>query len=406
MRAGIVDIAEPGARPSEFAPLAYGFRPFFLLASLYAAGAIPAYLAWLTGFGEAPQRVPMFVWHAHEMLFGFAAAAMAGFLLTAVPNWTGARPIVGRRLAVLVLLWLAGRVAMALIDFLPWPLVAVADLAFIPALGLAVAPALIGSRNRRNYVFLGLVAVMTAANVLVHLDAGDIVHQARRGVFLALDAFLLMIGVVGGRIVPAFTANFLRQRVPGAAGIAPQPRLDIVCTMATSAIALADVTLGDAHPLTGIACLVAAAGLAARLVRWRTAATLGTPILLVLHVGIMWLILGLGLRGLALVPGLMPHTAALHVLTMGAVGTMVMGVMSRATLGHGGRDMRAPPAMVMAYALLALSVLARLVGATEAAAWSSPLLIAAGTLWTAAFGLFAGVIAPIVLLPRIDGRPG
>ncbi|MCW5748139.1 MAG: NnrS family protein [Alphaproteobacteria bacterium] len=402
----IVDVAEPGPRPSGFAPLAHGFRPFFLAAALYAAGAIPAYLAWLSGFGHAPQHLSVIVWHVHEMLFGFAAAALAGFLLTAVPNWTGTRPIAGGRLGVLVLFWLLGRVAMALVDALPWGVVAVADLVFLPALAVAVAPALIGANNRRNYLFFVLIALLVAANGLVHWQAGGVLHEARRGLFLALDTFLLMITVISGRIVPAFTGTFLRQHRPQAAAIAPSPVLDRLCLAAMAVVALADLTLRESDDRVGYACLAAAALLGVRLGRWRTAATLGTPILLILHAGVLWLVLGLLARGLALSFGLVPPTAALHVLTMGAIGTMVMGVMSRATLGHGGRDMWAPPAMVMAYVLLAAAVFARVAGLILDPNLATHLLLAAGILWTAAFGLFAGVIAPIVLLPRADGRPG
>lgn len=406
MPINIVDLTEPVPRSPGFALWAHGFRPFFLLASLYAAGAIPAYLAWLTGFGHAPQRLPVVIWHAHEMLLGFAAAALAGFLLTAVPNWTGARPVVGPRLAVLVGLWLVGRLGMALIDVLPWQMAAAADLVFVPALGLAIASSLVGAGNRRNYIFVVLIGVITAANILVHLEAGGLLHEARRGMFLVLDTFLLMITVVSGRIVPAFTGNFLRQQRRDNRPIAPRPALDGLCIAAMATIGIADLALGDGAPVVGYACLAAAVLLALRLAFWRTSATVDTPILFILHAGALWLVIGLLLRGLSLAFDLLSSAAAVHVLTMGAVGTMVMGVMSRATLGHGGREMRAPPAMVMAYALLALAVIARLLGLIAWPGMASTLLIAAGTLWTAAFGLFAGVIAPIVLLPRIDGRPG
>ena len=406
VRTHIIDLTEPASRPPALAPLAFGFRPFFLLAALYAAFAIPVYLTWLSGFGHEPQRMPVVVWHAHEMLFGFAGAALGGFLLTAVPNWTGAPAVSGLRLGVLVLLWLLGRMAMGLIDLLPWQAAAAADLVFLPAVAAAVAPALLKANNRRNYVFFVLFAVITLANALVHLDAGGVLGEGRRGLFLALDILLLLITVISGRIVPAFTGTFVRLRQPGATGIAPLPALDRLCIASMAVVALADLVSGDADPIVGYACLVAATLLAVRLARWRTVVTIGTPILFILHAGVTWLVLGLLARGIALAFGLLPPTAALHILTMGAIGTMIMGVMSRATLGHTGREMTAPPAMVMAYALLALAVLVRLAGLLIDGSLASQLLIAAGILWTAAFGLFAGVIAPMVLLRRIDGRPG
>ncbi|HJQ58050.1 MAG TPA: NnrS family protein [Vineibacter sp.] len=401
-----IDLTEPEPRPSAFAPLAYGFRPFFLLAALYAAFAIPVYLTWLEGFGHEPQRVPVVVWHGHEMLFGFAGAALGGFLLTAVPAWTGAGAVAGPRLGVLVVLWLLGRVAMGLLDALPWQVVAAADIVFLPAVACAVAPALIKANNRRNYAFFVVVAAMTLANALVHLEAGGVLHEGRRGLFLALDILLLMITLISGRIVPVFTGTFLRVCQPGSSAIAPNPVLDALCIASMAVVAVADLVWGDSEAFVGYACLFTAVMLAVRLARWRTVSTIGTPILFILHAGVIWLVLGLAARGLALAVGLLPSTAALHILTMGAIGTMIMGVMSRAALGHTGREMKASPAMVMAYVLLALAVLTRLAGGLLDGGQAPGLLLGAGILWTAAFGLFAGVIAPIVLLPRVDGQPG
>ncbi len=406
MHTNVMDLTEPQPRASVFALLAYGFRPFFLLAALYAALAIPVYLFWLEGFGDAPQRMPVAVWHAHEMLFGFAAAALGGFLLTGVPNWTGAPAVAGARLGVLVALWLLGRAAMRLMDPLPWQIVAAADLLFLPALAGAVAPAVIRANNRRNYVFFVLIALLTVANALVHLEAGGVLDEGRRGLFLALDILLLMITVVSGRIVPAFTGTFLHVSRPGSSGIAPWPALERLCIASMAVVAVADLAFGDGHLVVGYACLCAAVVLAVRLARWRTASTIRTPILFILHAGVAWLVLGLAARGLALTAGVLPPIAALHILTMGAIGTMIMGVMSRAALGHTGRIMKAPPAMVVAYVLLALAVVARLAGVLLAEELAPHLLTCAGILWTAAFGLFAAVIAPMVLLPRADSRPG
>jgi uncharacterized protein involved in response to NO len=304
-----------------------------------------------------------------------------------------------------VALWLLGRAAMLFIDILPWWLAAAVDLAFLPALGLSVAPALIATDNRRNYVFFVLLAVLTVANGLVHLDAGGVLDEARRGLYLALDVFLLMITVISGRIVPAFTNSFLLLRHPESGPIGSRPALDRLAIASMAVVALSELVLGDSGPVVGIACLVASVVLTVRFALWRTALTIGTPILLILHVGVAWLVLGLLARGLALMFGVLPPTAALHVLTIGAIGTMVMGVMSRATLGHTGRQMHAPPAMTIAYCLLGLAVLSRLAGLTMDAALATPFLVASGALWTAAFGLFAATIAPMVLSPRVDGGP-
>jgi uncharacterized protein involved in response to NO len=247
---------------------------------------------------------------------------------------------------------------------------------------------------------------LTVANALVHLEAGGVLDEGRRGLFLALDILLLMITVVSGRIVPAFTGTFLRVSRPGSSGIAPWPILDRLCMASMAVVAVADLALGDGDPIVGYACLCAAAVLAVRLARWQTVSTIGTPILFILHAGVIWLVLGLAARGFALAAGVLPPIAAVHILTMGAIGTMIMGVMSRAALGHTGRDMKASPVMVISYALLCLAVVARLAGVLPGGDLASHLLICAGILWTGAFGLFAAALAPIVLLPRVDGRPG
>ncbi len=387
--------------------LAYGFRVFFPLAALYAIVAIPAYLLVLRGEGMPFDRMPAISWHAHEMLYGYAAATLGGFLLTAVPNWTGAAPVRGGRLLSLALLWLAGRLVLWLGNIVP-PLAAGAvDLLFLPALGIMVAPSLVAARNKRNYMFFVLLALLFAGNALMHAALADLVSQdvGRRGEFLGLDIFLLMISVIGGRILPAFTANYLRQS-GGTAEIVPRPWLDRATLIAMVAIMLADLVLGDRHVIVGAICLVAGAINLLRLGGWHGRATLAEMSLGVLHVGYAWLALGLLLRGIDTIWAPFIGAAALHALTIGAIGTMTMGVMTRAVLGHTGRPLRATPRLLAAYGLVSLAALLRVLGGAFAALDYALVLDLAGLCWVAAYLVFLSVIGPIALRPRADGRPG
>ena len=336
--------------------------------------------------------------------------------MTAVPNWTGMAPVRGWRLLGLVVLWLTGRVAFVLSGALPQVAVSIVDLAFLPALALAVAPAILGARNRRNYVFFVLLAALFVGNAAFHaallgLDSAAGLDVGRRGQILALDVFTLMITVIGGRIVPAFTGNFLRTHALQVHGIPPapagRPLLDRLAIGLMAALALADAGLGDKDPLVGALCLLAAAANGARLAGWKGWSVRDEPILFVLHVGYAWLVLGLALRGLDSILGLFAGAAGLHALTIGAIGTMTMAIMTRAALGHTGRPMRISGPHLMAFALVSLAAVLRLAGALPLLdAVSQELLIASAAAWTAAFALFAAILLPMVFRPRVDGLPG
>jgi uncharacterized protein involved in response to NO len=387
----------------RLALLAYGFRPFFLLAAFYAAFAIPVWLILMIDAGALPTALAPMQWHAHEMIFGFVLAGIMGFYLTAVPNWTGAPPLRGAALGILVALWLAARAAMWLSGVLPAG--AVALLAIAPPLGLAVfvLPTLARARQRRNLMFLVIPLALAGAILLVHLEPlGWTDDSARTGLQLGIDLALLLITVIGGRIVPTFTANALKARGDG---VLPRSVgwLDRLAILSVAALLVADLT---EHALgIGIAALAAAVLNALRLAGWRPLRTLGTPLLWVLHLGYGWLVAGFALKAVAALTDALPASAALHALTIGAVGTMMLAVMSRAALGHTGRPLVAQPATVAAYGLVSLAALLRIAAAVSPE-WYLPLVQAAGVLWSLGFALFLWDYAPILLRPRIDGKPG
>ena len=391
------------APASRIALFEFGFRPFFLLAALYAALTVPVWLLLMTGAIGLPTSLSAMQWHGHEMVFGFALAGITGFYLTAVPNWTGAAPVRGARLALLAALWLAGRIAMWCSAALPAPVVAAAELALLPVLAAFVLPALVAAKQPRNLIFLVIPLALETAILLVHLEPLELADDtAWTGLQLGIDLALLLITVIGGRIVPTFTANALKAhgetRLPRSA-----PLLDRLAILAMLAVLVAD--LADRAPWIGFAALAAALLNAARLGGWRTIRTLDTPLLWVLHLGYGWLVAGLALKAAAGLTDLVPASAALHALTVGAVGTMMLAVMSRATLGHTGRPLVAHPVVVAAYGLVSLAALLRICAAVSPAHYL-PLIATSGVLWTLAFALFLSIYAPILVGPRIDGKPG
>jgi len=366
--------------------LSAGFRPFFLLAALWAAIGVPIWLAAYAHGYSVGGVLPAMIWHAHEMTFGFGLAVVAGFMLTAIPNWTGRLPVRGAPLAVLACLWLAGRVAMLLSGAVGAPVAALFDLAF-PALFFAVvARELVAAGNWRNLPMLGALSLLLAGNVLVHLHALGIAYTADTGNRLGVATLLLLISLVGGRIVPSFTRNWLAKARPGNALPAPWSVIDRVALAATVAGLAAWVFARD-WAVTPWLELAAGVALAARLARWRGLATLREPLLFILHAGYGWLALGLALLGANGLYPVLPASAATHALTVGAIGTMTLAVMTRATLGHTGRGLTADTATRAIFALITAAALLR-VGAPlfERAVVLTSL---AGLAWTLAFGTFA-----------------
>ncbi|MDP6405792.1 MAG: NnrS family protein [Alphaproteobacteria bacterium] len=379
---------------------AFGFRTFFLLAGLSATLLVPLWMAFLLGYLEAPGYLGPIGWHAHEMIFGYALAVVAGFLLTSVAAWTNEDRVHGLPLALLAALWLSGRLAMGFADWLPGVLVAVLDLAFLPALVLSILPPLLRSRKFANTAFVVLLVLLLMANLGIHLEAlGIISVDASRFIRVAVDLVVLFVILVGGRITPAFTRNALKVEITS------RPTLDRLAIGLVVALLAAD-TVPGAETVAALLALAAALVNGLRLAGWQGLATRHSPILWVLHLGYAWVVVGLALKGLAgLLPAL-PEVAALHGLTLGAVGIFTLGMMSRVALGHTGRPLVITPSITAAYVLVNLAALARLADPLLAAVADQLGSAAAGLMWTLGFLIFLINYLPILTSPRADGRPG
>jgi uncharacterized protein involved in response to NO len=386
----------PRLRPySGPALLSYGFRPFFLLGSVYAGLEVLAWLPMFQGelsLGTAFSGVD---WHVHEMLFGYVAAVIAGFLFTAIPNWTGRLPLQGGPLLVLVLVWLAGRVAVALSAEIGWLAAALIDIAFLALMAAAVAREIVAGKNWRNLKIVAVLALLAVTNLAFHLEAhveGVASYATRFGIGLVI----LLIMIVGGRIVPSFTRNWLARQDPGRLP-APFDRFDVACMVLSAASLLLWAIRPDGR---ATAALHAAAGVAnaVRLARWAGDRTIADRLVLILHVGFAFVPLGFLLNALAAIGGIAP-SAGVHAWTVGAIGIMTLAVMSRATLGHTGQPLSASPGLQAVYALVAIAALAR-IAAAVLPDWSMALLHLAAFAWAAAFLGFAGLYAPLLCLPK------
>jgi uncharacterized protein involved in response to NO len=387
------------SRPG-LAVLIYGFRPFFLLGALTAALAVPVWIAMLEYGFEPAGPFSAVRWHAHEMIFGYLAAIMAGFALTAVPNWTGRLPLSGLPLAGLAGLWVMGRIATAFVASPVWALGL--DGAFLVVLAAAIWREVIIGANRRNLPIALMFTLMAIANLAFHADeAWPIPGGGGHGQRLALGVAASLMALIGGRIVPSFTRNWMARM-----SLAPLPAafgaFDKVALVATVA-AMAGWIVMPEHRASGVALLVAAGLSLARLWRWHGPSTWREPIVAILHLGFLWLALSLGLMGLAILrPDAVPDTAALHALTAGAIGTMTLAVMTRASLGHTGRAIVAGPATLAIYALVTAGALVR-VGAPFLDVDDHAAIGFGGLVWSAAFGLFVLAYGPLLLRPG-EGR--
>lgn len=378
---------------------AFGFRPFFLLAAVMASISSLLWVLQLQGsltLGDAYGAVS---WHAHEMIFGYTVAVIAGFLLTAVRNWTRLPTASGLRLVTLVGLWVAGRLVMLGTAVLPPISIVIVDLSFLPVLAVSLIPSLWRVRAWRNLVLIGLIGVLALANLVFHLEALQVfAGSAQIGQRLGLTAIVMMMVVVGGRVVPAFTRNALPDL--GVLDWVWASRLAVALT----ATYLACVLLSVEAVVTGLVALAAAAANGIRMIPWRSFGTRGVPILWVLHLGYGWIVAGLALSGVdAFTPSVLA-SAATHALGVGAIGTLTLGMMSRVALGHTGRALIVASPIVLSYALVTLAAVSRVAAAFLPAQFM--LLVVAGLAWVVAFALFAAVYCPILMRPRVDGQPG
>ena len=377
--------------------LTQGFRPFFLAAGLWAAAALTLWMVMLATGTALPSRFDPLSWHIHEMLFGFVMAAVAGFLLTAIPNWTKRLPIRGFPLALLAGLWLLGRIACLISALVPAWLAVAADLAFPVVLATVVAREIITSKNWRNLPIVVSVTVLGIANLLMHLEADGVAVPTGLGWRLGLAAVIVLISVMAGRIVPSFTRNWLAKRqivnLPAAPGAIDRAALGVLHVGLFTW-----VFLPEFQPV-GVILLLGAALNLWRLLRWCGAATAAEPLLLVLHVGYGWLVLGVALLGLAVIDAHLPQSTAIHALTAGTIGTMTLAVMTRATLGHTGRALAADCSTIAIYLLVNVAAIVR-VAAAIGETWTMPLLVASGILWIGAFALFVLCYGPMLLRPE------
>lgn len=385
--------------------LSHPFRPFFLLAGVYGALLAPVWLGVWFGALPLAQGVNPLYWHAHEMLFGLVSAAIAGFMLTAMSNWTGTAPLRGWGLAGLVILWLAGRLAMWQTGLFTPTVAALADLSFLLVMTLYVAKVIVESRNRRNLVMVAVLALLLVANLLMHLDFVSLVPGlAPKGERLAINLILLLIAVVAGRITPAFTTNWLKSQGGNGREVRSLPWLDRATLLSMALIIPADLVAVDS-PATAVLALLAALLNGARLAGWGVWHCRREPLLWILHLGYGWLVVALVLKGLSpFVVGL-PASVWLHAAGIGAMGTMIVGVMTRVALGHTGRPLALPPGALLIYGLITLAVLMRLISALGWVADRWPLIVS-GVAFSTAFAVFLICYWRILASPRVDGKPG
>lgn len=384
--------------------LAYAFRPFFLLVGIYGALMIAAWTAFLFAGLPLPLEISPPAWHGHEMLIGLVPAAIVGFLLTAMCNWTGAAPLRGGGLLTLVLLWVAGRVVMWLSGSLPLWLVAAVDLAFFPAVAVYVGQVLLRHGNRRNMILTAILSAFAIANLAMHLEYLGVWSIGQRvGELISLNLLAVIMIIIGGRITPAFTANWLRLQGRDPAVVLRSDRLDRWAMISALLMIPADLVLG-APWLGAIAALIAALINGGRLLRWRGWHAADEPLLWVLHLGLAWVVVALLLKAVTPWTGLAP-SVWMHALGVGAAGTLILGVMTRVSVGHTGRPMRLPRGAVLIYYAISIAALARLAAALGYADYRWSVIVAALS-WVLAFVLFTALYWPILSSSRADGRPG
>lgn len=369
----------------------YGFRPFFLAAALWAALGILLWLPLHSGAIALPTHLGPLGWHIHEMLYGYAAAAVAGFLLTAIPNWTGRLPVNGLPLAALAALWLAGRLAILGSATIGPAVAAGIDASFLAVLLMTCAREIVAGRNWRNLRVLAVVAILLAGNAVFHVEV-LLSGAADYGIRIAIAAFIMLIGLVGGRIVPSFTNNWLVRNNPGGLPV-PFSRFDAAILVA-SALALAGWVIAPANAIVGAAMIVVGVLQSVRLMRWAGHRVLADRLVLVLHVAYAFVPLGFLLTGLAALSVAVPPSAGLHAWTSGAIGMMTLAVMTRASLGHTGQPLIASAATQAIYGLAFAAAVLRI----AAAFWPDvALLYLAALAWVAAFGGFVASFGPLLV---------
>ena len=384
-------------QPRGLPLLRLGFRPFYLLAALFAATAIPLWAAIVLGRVSVGLAVPPLLWHAHEMLYGFAVAVVIGFLMTAGKAWTGLPTPRGPALGALAALWIAARLSAL---GAPYAVYALPDVALLPLVAGIFARVLLRAGNRRNLPLAGVLGGLAAANIIFHLAVLGIVDVPPVRALYAALAFIVVIEcVIAGRVIPAFTAS----ATPGLV-ITAQPRLG-AAALATTAVGLALWVFAAPAPLTA-AALIAAAGLQVlRQWHWRPFVTRSRPILWILHLSHAWLPVGFVLLACAQL-GKVPVSAGIHALAVGATGGLIIGMLTRTARGHTGRTLQASRLEVVAYLLVFAAAICRVVMPLVAPQWFQHFVAGAAVAWSAAFLIYLFIYAPWLTSTRLDGKDG
>lgn len=385
--------------------LSQGFRPFFLATGLWGMVGLPLWLGNFWGWLSIPSAFDGYLWHIHEMLFGLVAAAIAGFILTAIPNWTGRLPLQGWPLLGLVSVWCAGRIAVGGSAILGAGVAAVVDISFLVLLTAVAGREIVAGQNWRNLPIVSAIGLLVIGNGLFHAHALGWLATAQPAWRLTIAVIVMLIALIGGRIIPSFTGNWLAKR--DEARPPPFDRFDKI-TLLVTALTLAVWTVDLPAPpgpallalLFALACLLNAW----RLGRWRGHRTLGEPLLWILHVGYAWLPVGFGLLAAAAVIPSVARSAGVHALTSGAMVIMILAVSTRATLGHTGRELHAGPGTTLIYLFIVAAALARVVATLWTPAYMQG-LAASGVLWLLAFATFLAVYGPKFALPDPRHRP-
>ena len=377
-----------------------GFRPFFFGAAAWGLIALALWLFSFSGALTLPTAFDPITWHRHEMLFGFVGAAVAGFLLTAIPNWTGRLPIAGRPLIALFGMWAAARIAVLTSSLIGlWP-AAILDVGFFITLAALAAREVLASKNR-NAPVVGLVLLFGLADAVDYAGAVGII-SGDLGWRCAIALVVILISLIGGRIIPSFTRNWMAKQGMKQ-GLPTQPQSLDLLVIAATALALGFWLAVPDNRVTGWILVLASAAQGLRLSRWGGARTFGDPLVLVLHLCYLWLPIGLLLLGLSVAGADIPRSAGIHALTAGAMTTMILAVMSRASLGHTGRDLAASPVTVASYACVTLGAALRVAASLGLGDYLLMLNIA-GSLWGAALLLFIIAYAPILWSPRLGEK--
>jgi uncharacterized protein involved in response to NO len=383
----------------QYPLFALGFRVFFLLAG-FAALALLILWQQMTQGTLLPPYFSGTYWHAHEMLLGYTVAVIAGFLLTAVSNWTGKITLQGDALAGLSLLWLYGRILPFYAGLLPDELIALVDFAFLPILAFVITKTLISTKNYKNLIFVGLLGLLTLGNAMIHSQMLELCeHGAAMGIQIVLATIVIMILVIAGRVFPFFTEKGLK-----GVSIPRNSQLDILAI--GSAVVLFGLEVaGISGTILALTALVVASLNAWRLVSWFVFRIWFVPLLWVLYLGYGWLILGFIFTAFAVWEWVLP-SLALHAFTVGGIGVLTIGMMARVSLGHTGCAMKASNAIAIAFGLINIAALFRVMLPAAMISWSSVLIYCATLAWLAAFALFVFVYAPILTSVRTDGKDG